>query len=177
MRPQRAVLCNTARMGRFLLTSALPPTVLDAPLPAGTQRLWLSLNAPQPGTIARAQATALWQALRAQENACPSLKYHLALHPGPFEAGALACWLRISAASQRLLLDAVRVFDVLLRQHVPVFAQAGNAACAQSSAILLEELERRNGWRLAISDDLELLREQLKGVPWTSRGCALGGFS
>jgi len=160
-------LCNTARMRRFLLTRPLQlqPPALEAQLPPCTQRLVLTLNAPQPGRIIRTHASALWRALREQEKALPTLKYHLALNPGPFETGEPACWLGITGASQPLLLDAVRAFDVLLRRHIRAFTPADNSAKPAPNHTLLEELERRNGWRIAISGDLELLREQLKGAP------------
>jgi len=152
-------------MPRFLLTHALQPHVLDAQLPPHRQRLVLILNAPQAGKIPRAQSAALWRALREQEKSHPALKYHLALNPGPLEAGERACWLGLSATSHPVLLDAVRAFDILLRRHVHLFGFAGSSAQAAPNTALLEELERRNGWRIAISGDLELLRELLKGAP------------
>jgi len=151
-------------MRRFLFTAPLQPTALEVLLPAHSQRLALHLNAPQSGHITRAESTALWRALREQEKTQPALKYYLALHAGALSAGEPACWLGLTAAANTHLLDAARVFDALLRQHIPLFAAAQTTATLDTTP-LLHDLEHRKGWRVAfVSGELELLREQLKTV-------------
>jgi len=152
-------------MRRFSFTTRLQPAMLDTQLPAHAQRLILHLNAPQSGRITRAESAALWQALRAQEKVQPALKYHLVLNSGPVKAGDPICWLGLTAAAGKLLLDGARVFDALLRQHMRLFAHAQTMVSIDNTP-LLHDLERRKGWRAAfIHGELDLLREQIKAVP------------
>jgi len=151
-------------MRRFLFTTPLQPAVLKALLPVCAQCLTLHLSAPQSGRIPRAEAAALWRALRVQEQHQPTLKYHLALHSGQVAAGELACWLGLTAPSNALLLDAARIFDALLRQHVGLFATP--IASTIDTTPLLHDLERRKGWRVGfLHGELDLLREQLNTAP------------
>jgi len=145
-----------------MFTHPLQPSALEALLSPRAQRLVLCLNAPQSGRITRTESAALWRTLREQETHHPALKYYLALHAGELKTGEPACWLAITATSDASLLDAARVFDVLLRGHVSLFARTHAAAMIDNTP-LLEDLERRKGWRVAfISGELEFLREQLK---------------
>jgi len=139
--------------------------MLEAQLPPRAQRLVLTLNAPQPGRISRIESAALWRALREQEKGQSALRYRLALHSGPLNTGDPACWLAITANPDMSLLDAARIFNVVLRRHVGLFATADTIPSIDNTS-LLEDLERRKGWRVAfISGELELLREQLKATP------------
>jgi len=152
-------------MRRFLFTSALQPSALEVRLPPHSQRLVLHLNAPQAGRITRTEAATLWRALRGHEKRQPTLKYHLALHSGPVNASEPVCWLGITAATNVSLLDAARVFDALLREHVSLFATE-QAATTLDTTPLLDDLERRKGWRVGfLHGELDLLREQLNAAP------------
>jgi len=151
-------------MRRFVLTHHLPPDALAAQLPQHLQRLALTLNAPQSGRITRTESAALWRALRALEKGRDTPRYYLALHPGGLNAGQCACWLGISATSSTSMLEAVRIFDALLRRHIGLFASTQETAMRSHTA-LLDDLEQRKGWRVAfVSGELEWLREQLKAV-------------
>jgi len=153
-------------MRRCLFTAPLQPDALEALLPARAQRLTLSLISPRSGRITRAEAATLWRALRAQERTQATLKYYLALDSGALNAGESVCWLGISAASNASLLDGARVFDALLRQHIPLFAPGQETTARIDTAPLLNDLERRKGWRVAFTHgELDILREQLKAVP------------
>jgi len=153
-------------MRRFVFTTPLQPDALETRLPPHTQRLVLCLHAPQPGRITRAESTALWRALREQEKTHP-LKYHLALNSGQVNTGEPTCWLGLTTTSNASLLEAARIFDALLRQHVPLFANEVTGPPASiDTAPLLHDLERRQGWRVAFTHgELDLLREQLKSIP------------
>jgi len=151
-------------MPRFLFAPVLQASALEAQLPPQMQHLVLRLKAPQAGRISRSEATALWRALRAQEKQ-PPLKYYLGLCSEQLQAGDHACWLAITSASHLLLLDAARMFEILLRQHLRVFAGGAETAVIDNT-LLLRDLERRKGWRVAfIHGELDVLREQLKAVP------------
>jgi len=152
-------------MRRFLFTTHLQPAALEAQLPPRAQRLTLRLNAPQSGRITRAESVALWRALREQEKNQPALKYYLALNSGQLKAGEPVCWLGLTATVNTPLVNAARVFDALLRQHVAVFSSK-QAALPLDTTPLLHDLEHRKGWRVAfIYGEFDLLREQIKSVP------------
>jgi len=152
-------------MRRFLFAAPLQSDVLEALLPPCAQRLTLRLAAPHCGHITRTETATLWRALRQQEKRQPTLKYHLALHSGPLNAGEPVCWLGITAAADVSLLDAARVFDALLREHVNLFAATPTSGSIDTTA-LLHDLERRKGWRVGfLHGELDLLREQINAVP------------
>jgi len=151
-------------MRRFLLINSLQPSLLEAQLPPHCPCLVLRLNAPKSGRILRAEANALWMALRAHEKNV-KLKYHLVIQSGQLKIGNQACWVAITGKSNNQLLDAARVFDVHLRKHVSLFAE-DPVTSGLNNLELLHDLERRKGWRMAfIHGELDLLREHLKIVP------------